>query len=158
MDKVYEKIKIIPKIKSICIEKEGIIKNSDIEFKEGLNLIIRDCATGKTTIMKAIEKGLKSKLDNIFVDAIDDRKPQSMNEFVNNSSIGGRTMFGLLGLVHAKIPNSCFLMDDCLDRMSNDDIKFILEKLSLSENQFVITLRNPITIPNANIIETKNLQ
>ena len=49
---------IKPKIKSVEIKNHGIIKNADITFKDGLNIIKGDSATGKTTVINAINSAL----------------------------------------------------------------------------------------------------
>ena len=129
MEKMLDRIKIIPKIKEVKISDYGIIKKADIRFKDGLNILVGGNRTGKTNVIDYIQKhDAKSILD---------------------LSKGEQVCLLFEGLT---ISNKCLLIDGVfpLDLKKDE----ILASLSRSKCQSIITM---LEIPEikADIIETK---
>lgn len=131
MDKILK----IPKINEIKIEDFGIIKKADIKFKNGLNIITGPNASGKTTAI------------NFLKEKYDMKKPP----------YGKKLM---LHIDHMLGLNETILMDDALGSLNQESLIRILDKLSNSGKQVILTLNDyaDISKVNANIIKTENFE
>jgi recombinational DNA repair ATPase RecF len=125
---------IIPSIKVQSIENEGVIKKAELNFKKGLNIIIGENATGKTTALKAIV----NNAGNLGVNV------NSILNSENHEEKIGVLFTGILGVLPERYPNSCLVIDDFLGRLSEEKRKVLLKSLINSKVQ-VITA----TIPSA---------
>ena len=144
MEGLYKDVKVVPKVKQIKITNEGIIKKADIKFEEGLNIITGKNATGKTTVIKAIEK----QSPNVW----------SIEDLIGNSSIADKIMLLFCGITGISL-NKCFLIDNLLE-YSDQKLNKSLERLAESKNQIIITLADTAKIPKikANIIDTESFE
>ena len=130
-----EEIIKIPKIDKIKIEDYGIIKNADIGFNDGLNIIPGPNASGKTTAIQF----LKEKYD------------------INKLPHGGKMMLhidSVLGL------NETILMDGALDTLDERSTLKTLDRLSTSGKQIILTMKEnkDISRIKANVINTKDFE
>ena len=143
MEELCKDVKVVPKIKEIKITNEGIIKKADIKFKEGLNIITGKNATGKTTLIKAIEK------QSLNVWSIEDLIRNSQND---------KIMLLFYGIAGISL-NKCFLIDN-LSKYSDQKLNKFLERLAESKNQIIITLADTVNIPKikAKIIDTESFE
>lgn len=137
-----EGIAAVPKIKAITINNKGIIKKAKMNFIDGLNIIKGKNASGKTTVIDEIYKTSHKK-----------RFEQS-----NNLSCGARIVKHLTDISCNRY--KCFLIDDVLGCLNEEDLKTVLKTMSESKNQIIITLPDNIKIPKvkANIINTKDFE
>ena len=147
-------VKIIPKIKSASITNEGVIKKADIQFKNGLNIIVGRCGSGKTTVLKAIEKAMHGATENVAVEL--DNAEFSITK-INNLSMGNKLMLLMFGIANASL-DSCFLIDNLMGYADTEIRVRILKELSKSNNQIILTMVNlPAHLKiKANIIHTKD--
>jgi ABC-type branched-subunit amino acid transport system ATPase component len=129
---------LIPKIKSIEIENEGIIKKAKLEFTEGLNIIVGPNGSGKTTAINAIRKASESHNGNVVL--WDGRK---LDEF----SYGE--------LIALNLVSRCILMDDQLLRLARDKRYQVLKELA--GLQIIMALKETPKVV-ANIIHTEDFK
>jgi len=140
-----EEIKVVPMIGSIEIKDEGIIKEAKIKFDVGLNIIKGPNASGKTTVIKEIEKQAGHVTDLEGLKAL--------------SAASERIMLPLIGITKTPYFNKCFLIDDIFARLSKDKAKIFLKELEKTKNQIIMTMNSYIKIKTkANIIDTKDFK
>jgi len=125
----------IPPIKEILIENEGIIKKAKIKFSKGLNIIVGNSATGKTTVIRYLIKRYKSM------------------------SAGSRKVFDVKRILN----NTTLLLDDSLQGLNEEKLIGALKELVNSNKQIITTLspQNLNLIKKkikANIIKTKEFE
>jgi predicted ATP-dependent endonuclease of OLD family len=125
---------IIPKIKSIEIKNEGMIKHAKLEFTEGLNIIVGPKPSGKTTAINAIRKAIEGHKGKVVL--WDGRK-------LNDLSAGELTALTMV--------SRCILMDDQLTRINFKERERVLKELT--GLQIIMTLQETPKVV-ANIIET----
>ena len=142
---IEEEIKIVPIIDTINIVDEGIIEKAELAFFRGLNIIKGPNGSGKTTVLKAIEK--ESKL------------VWSFEDLKQHCAASEKIMLSLIGIIQTPV-NKCFLMDDILSRVSSDKVKTIIKELEQAKNQIIMTVNSYTKInTTANIIDTtKNVK
>ena len=139
-------IKVVPKLKQFSITDKEIIKKANMTFKEGLNIIIGKNGSGKTTVIKEIEKTASHI--------------RTFDDLMNISAVGEKIMFFYLGLIKTPF-NACFLIDNGdLDRLDRQKFEKTIKALSETENQIIITLNSVVKIPKikANIIDTASFE
>ena len=127
----------IPKVQEkIKIRDYGIIESADIEFKDGLNIIIGKTATGKSTVIRFLAK--KSSPESLSC---------SENIMLQIDDI--------LGL------NQTILIDNSLCRLTKENLIKTLDKISKSGKQVILVLNDLSEIKDkikANIIDTKDFK
>ena len=132
-----EKIVKIPRVGKIKIRNCGVIKDANIEFKNGLNIITGENASGKSTVVRFLinkfnpEKLSYAKKVMLQIDSI----------------LDGQTI----------------IMDDILSCLDRENLIKTLNRLSNSERQVILTLNKRILSGikdkiGANIIDTKNFK
>ena len=144
-------MRVIPKVRSIKISEKGIIKRADIEFKDGLNIILGRGATGKTTVIKAFEEAIDDSPENIKVELLSGRKLEDMPS-------KERCMLPIEGVAFS---NRCFLMDGEFGGLSSEQLNKALKLLAKTDNQVIATLRDRhFKLPqiNVNVINTADFE
>ena len=132
-----EEIIEIPRIDREVIENKGIIKKADIKFTKGLNLIIGDNATGKTTVIKYL-----------------------LNHYdINSMASGNRIILE----IQKALNSTALIIDDYLGRLDKEKLIKALKELVDSKRQIIATLHssqfNEIKGKiKANIINTKDFK
>jgi len=111
-DKSILEISKIPKVDKIKIKDYGIIKKADIKFIDGLNIIMEG-TSGKTTVIDYLKE--KFGTDTL--------------------SYGERTMFE----IEKAIGNETILIDYALNSLDHKNTNKILESLSKSGKQIIMT-------------------
>ena len=141
---IKKEIKAIPKIKEIHIKNEGVIEEAKINFVDGLNVITGINGSGKTTVLKAIEKQAS--------------ECWTLKELERIGAFSDKILLTITG-IHQTLFNKCFLIDDILDRLSDDKAKLLLSELENTKNQIIMTMRKEC-LPDikANIIDTKDFK
>lgn len=128
----------IHSVSKVEIRDYGVIKRADIKFKEGLNLIVGVSASGKTTVLNYL-------LEEYHLPTL---------------ATGARILFEMEMELE---PKSAVLIDDYLDRLDERKLTRILNKLSNSDKQTIVTIsqhgfdriKGEI---NANIIHTRDFK
>ena len=136
------------KIKKITIKNEGIIKSVDLKFSDGLNIIMGSGGSGKTTVLKAIEK---AKKENVII------KYPSCDPWAAK----GEKIMLLFSEINNKHVDKCFLIDDLLGYLDRIKLEIALKNFEKSKNQIIITMwgSDHVKIPNvANVINTKDFE
>jgi len=108
---ILEIIKI-PRIKEVEIKDYQIIKRANIRFTNGLNIIVGKSATGKTTVIQYLSE-----------------------RYTQSRSYGERTMFE----IDRAIGNDTLLIDDALNALDKKNTDRVLNDLSRSGKQIIIT-------------------
>ena len=128
----------IPFIKNIQIRDFKIIKKANLEFKEGLNLIVGKNATGKTTVI------------NFLVE----------QSGLNLMAMGDKTLFWIKQEIEK---DSVTLVEGLFEILDGDKLTSAIELFSKSDRNFIVTInlstyakiKDKIT---ANIINTEDFE
>ena len=153
-----------PKIKRVRIKDCGIIKNADIKLKDGLNAIKGVNASGKTTVINAINSALrkepryKGKVEiEFFNDKIEHKfiKKKEKKIDTTNLSPGDRICLEYTSL--DLDGTEAVIIDDALAKLNNQYEKKVLEFFRRSKSQLIFTCQDEIyPLFKANIIDTKD--